>query len=296
MNTTLTAHTMAALAALHGGILRAPGNPTASVPMDYPLSITSIRAEAGSVELNWMGGRPTYQVQTRSDLDGPWVNVGPPLRTTSITLPLASAAGYFRIVSDFTARYQVVFDATWSARTHPQGFTPGAHWSGLVGATHDSRVHFWRPGETSSEGIRLMAEQGRQLPLLSEVAAAQTNGTAHLALAGSGISPSPGSTTLVFPDAMRRDHSLVTLCSMVAPSPDWFVAVESLNMVENGDWVREKSVDLFPYDAGTDSGLTFTAPDLPTIPRGVATPLLGYPAIQDGVLVPFGCFRFTRLD
>jgi hypothetical protein len=33
-----------------------------------------------------------------------------------------------------------------------------------------------------------------------------------------------------------------------------------------------------------------------TFPRGVVAPFTGFPALQDGVVVPFGAFTFTRLD
>jgi hypothetical protein len=83
---------------------------------------------------------------------------------------------------------------------------------------------------------------------------------------------------------------------MIAPSPDWFVGVDSLNLIENGEWVTNKIVTLYGRDAGTDSGITFTSPDQVTVPRGVVTAFTGFPALQEGVIVPFGTFTFTRLD
>jgi hypothetical protein len=53
---------------------------------------------------------------------------------------------------------------------------------------------------------------------------------------------------------------------------------------------------LYGNDAGTDSGLTFMSPDEVTIPRGVVTQFTGFPAIENGAIVPFGTFTFTRLD
>ena len=35
---------------------------------------------------------------------------------------------------------------------------------------------------------------------------------------------------------------------------------------------------------------------VPTGSRGVVTQFTGFPAIQNGVIVPFGNFTFTRLD
>jgi hypothetical protein len=138
--------------------------------------------------------------------------------------------------------------------------------------------------------------RNRQPRLLSEVSAAITNGTAHFTLSGGGVNPAPGTRSLVFPQAMRRDYPLVTLCSMIAPSPDWFVGVDSLSLIEDGQWVTNKTVTLYGFDAGTDSGASYASANEITVPRGVVTRFSGFPALVNGVVVPFGTFIFTRLD
>jgi hypothetical protein len=262
------------------------------------LSELALRAEISNNQLllSWSEGRPTFQLQGKANIADTWVTIGDPTETNSMALPLQGSQRFFRVVQDYTARYQVVFNASWSRETHPEEFPASAHWSALVGGVHNSAVHFWRAGETASEGIRLMAERGRQSNLLEEVNAAISAGTADFTLAGGGIGVSPGSVSLTFPQSMRRDFPLVTLCSMVAPSPDWFVAVDSLSLIENGEWAKEKTATLFGYDAGTDSGATFTSPDIVTVPRGVVTRFTGFPALVNGEIVPFGTFTFTRLD
>src|SRR5260221_3813267 len=260
------------------------------------LAITSFSVTGNQGTLLWSGGRQNHQVQSRPDFNSNWSNLGSPTTNNFATVPVTDTQAYFRVVSDFTAQYQVVFNATWSQATHPTEWTTNAHWSGLVGGVHNDSVHFFRLRETSSEGIRLMAELSQQAQLLSEVASAITNGAADFQLAGGGINPSPGSRLLVFPQAMRRDYPLVTLCSMIAPSPDWFVGVDSLNLIDNGGWVSNNVVTLFGNDAGTDSGVTYASPDQVTVPRGVATQFTGFPGLQNGVIVPFGTFTFTRLD
>jgi len=48
----------------------------------------------------------------------------------------------------------------------------------------------------------------------------------------------------------------------MVPSPDWFIGVDSLDLCDStGQWVSEQTVDLDPMDAGTDRGMTFSAPD-----------------------------------
>jgi hypothetical protein len=246
--------------------------------------------------LTWTNGKPMYQVQGKSSLNEPWQNIGAPTAETRIPLPTDGTQRFFRVVQDYTARYQVVFQATWSATSHPYDFPASAHWSGLVGGVHNDRVHFWREGEPASEGIQLMAERGRQTNLLTEVQAAIATGHADFGLQGGGIAVSPGTVTLTFPQPMRRNYPLVTLCSMVAPSPDWFVAVDSLSLLENDQWVDQKVAILYGYDAGTDSGASYSSPDQVTVPHQAVTRFSGFPALVNGEIVPFGTFTFSRLD
>lgn len=55
------------------------------------------------------------------------------------------------------------------------------------------------------------------------------------------------------------------------PSPDWFVGVDSMNLCQGDRWKEEATFDLQPYDAGTDSGFTFSSPNFPTSPAEKVT-------------------------
>jgi hypothetical protein len=192
-----------------------------------------------------------------------------------------------------TTKYQVTFDAVWSEQTHPDDFPSNPHFSGLIGATHNENVTFWDVGELASPGIKNMAETGAKQPLDSEIQAAIDDGTAFKLLSGEGINPSPGSVSLVF--KVRERHPLVTLVSMIAPSPDWFIGIDSLNLFENGTFVDEKTVVLYAFDAGTDSGTTYTSPDLPTDPPEPIFLIEGYPFFYGGELIPLGTYTFTKI-
>ncbi|XP_026544487.1 spondin-2 [Notechis scutatus] len=74
--------------------------------------------------------------------------------------------------------------------------------------------------------------------------------------------------------AVNSQHSTgyeVSLAARIVPSPDWFVGIENFNLCDKNGWKRRVSIDLFPYDAGTDSGFTFSSPNFATIPRDTIT-------------------------
>jgi hypothetical protein len=191
-----------------------------------------------------------------------------------------------------TARYRVTFEATWDASSHPTDIPSNAHFSGLIGGTHRDTVSFWRDGGLATEGIRLMAERGRQTPLDLEVDAAIAAGHAQHLLVGDDVPVSPGRTSLEF--EVSVSHPLVTLVTMVAPSPDWFVGVSGLSLLEGGAWV-DRTVDLYPWDAGTDSGATYRAADRATSPPEPIQRLTGFPVTNGGAVAPMGRFVFRRL-
>lgn len=188
----------------------------------------------------------------------------------------------------FEATYTVTFTSTWSEETHPASFPPNPHFSGLVGGSHNDQVTFWEIGDLATPGVESMAETGSKTLLISEVQAAIDAGNAGEVISGGGISPSPGSVASDF--TVNRDYPLATIVSMVAPSPDWFVGVSGLNLFDGGAWVTEMTVTLWSYDAGTDSGTSYTSADDDTNPAEPIA-LIDTPPIGNGV--PVGEFVFT---
>ena len=188
--------------------------------------------------------------------------------------------------------YRVTFTGTWSAETHPTDFPSGPHFSGLIGATHNSNVTFWQPGGLASQGIENMAETGSKSPLTDEVLGAMVNGTADEEISGGGIGVSPGEVSITF-DA-RPESSLVTLVSMLAPSPDWFVGVHDLDLCDSNAWLNTIDVTLFPYDAGTDSGESYQSPNSATNPSQPISRITTGPLAPNGQETPVGTFTFVR--
>ncbi len=68
---------------------------------------------------------------------------------------------------------------------------------------------------------------------------------------------------------VNETHSLISLISMIFPSPDWFLGISNMDMCDKitGEWRKNYTRDLLPYDSGTDDGTSFESPDSVTDPR-----------------------------
>ncbi|MFD2784509.1 spondin domain-containing protein [Hymenobacter rubripertinctus] len=191
------------------------------------------------------------------------------------------------------ALYRVTFEATWSAGTHAD-FPAGAHFSAIIGASHRADGFLFRPGQLASLGIKDMAERGNNTRLRAEINALQSSGAAFRLLEGRGFD-SPGTVA----DTIRLDaaHPRLSLVTMIAPSPDWFVALEDENLLgPDGQWLAERRVPARAYDAGTDSGATFTAADQAMRPAEVIAPLLLPPAAATAPNSPaLGTWHLERI-
>jgi len=181
------------------------------------------------------------------------------------------------------ASYKVTFNTNWNDTDFPTNFPGGAHFSGLIGGTHNDQVKFWEVGQIASDGIESMAETGAQSTLASEVEAAKTDGKAQFVLSGAGAT-AVDSVELEFD--INQAYPLVTLASMVAPSPDWFVGVRDLSLFDNnaGDWHQTVTVQLAVYDAGSDSGAVFISGNADTQPPEIIMLLTSVNTDTDFVL------------
>jgi hypothetical protein len=195
---------------------------------------------------------------------------------------------------ELNARYRLTFNATWSALTHPTEFPANAHFSGLIGMTHNNNVMLFSKGELASEGIKNMAETGSKNPLEAEIQSFISAGTGNTLISGGGIGSSPGEVSLEFD--VLISHTMVSVVSMLAPSPDWFIGVSNVNLIENAEWVTSKTITVDIYDSGTDDGATFASPDEPTIPRVPIFEINTPPLAVNNVVTPLGSITFTKIE
>ena len=170
-----------------------------------------------------------------------------------------------------TATYTVTFKGNWNTNSTPGGVVGSAHFTTLIGAVHDSDVTFWAAGGTATAGVEGVAELGATGTFKSEITAAGTAVKSTVQASGTSATG-----TRTFEVTFSRTHPLLTLLSMIGPSPDWFVGVSGLSLLDASNaWRSSYTRDLFPYDAGTEDGEEFSLSNDPTSPQGTITSLKG---------------------
>ena len=107
---------------------------------------------------------------------------------------------------------------------------------------------------------------GNPNPLRNEITAQIAMGYAHKVISGPTVY-SPGSKSNI-QVSVDSHYPLVSVVTMIAPSPDWFVGVDSEDLcdAQTGRFKNNASYDLGPWDSGTDSGEQFIAADQETKP------------------------------
>lgn len=187
-----------------------------------------------------------------------------------LTLGLPERAG----AQDSDVRtYRVTFVGKWNSSSTPGGVVAGAHFTSLVGAVHNSNVTFWAEGGTATSGVEQVAELGATGPFINEYNAVPAAHKRDLIHEAGGTS---ATGTRNFTITVSPAHPLVTLLSMIGPSPDWFVGVSGHSLRDKqGRWKTFESIDLYAWDAGTEDGAGFSLSNPSTIPQGTITSLRG---------------------
>lgn len=200
----------------------------------------------------------------------------------------------FTTIESDSATYDLIFNATWSSQTHPVDFPSNSHFSGIIGMSHNDSSTLFVEGKLASLGIKNMAELGSKLALIDEINLKIGEGDGFYLISGEGINPSPGKVSAQL--LVDQSHSFVSVTSMIAPSPDWFIAASVQNLLQGGFWIDSLTVDVTSYDAGTDSGVTFKSANLTTNPPENIFKIDSPPLGLDGNVISLGTFTFIRRE
>lgn len=165
-------------------------------------------------------------------------------------------------VGQRTAIYSISFTSTWNETDHSDGgaipLPSNPHWSNLVGTMHKSSISFFQNEMLASNGVEDVAEIGVHIEFNNEVSTAISNLDANQWLQVAFDPVGAIGTADLGEVTISEEYPLLTLISMIAPSPDWFVGVDSFSFLDGGDnWKPTTTIDLYIYDAGTEDGAMY---------------------------------------
>jgi hypothetical protein len=154
------------------------------------------------------------------------------------------------------------------------------HWSNIIGASHSPNCSMWRYGDYASDGLRELAKYGIVTKLEQEfknhVKIRQAllkkwnlfififekfksnYGLIRNIFTAKGLwfPRADGETSAQF--TVSSDHNLLSFATMLGPSPDWLTGVSNVDLcLSNCTWMDSFMTDLYPFDAGTDSGVSY---------------------------------------
>ena len=190
------------------------------------------------------------------------------------------------------AEYTVIIKSTWTKTTHPFEYPSGAHFSGMIGASHNAKYSIFAVGRRPTPGLERLSEEGKHSPLDTEIQSAIDQGNALMLFESGGLKNWKDS--MVATVRVDPAHPLVDVVNMVAPSPDWFTGATNVNLDENGTWVARKTLTLPAYDSGGDDGKTYKAPDRDTNPKKPTTREADRHFVIHGRVKPVAILIFVR--
>ncbi len=181
------------------------------------------------------------------------------------------------IQPDDTATYKVTFVADWTKQSHPTSYPKNAHFSPIFAVAHRYEDYLFSVNDFASEGIKQMAETGATgiLEANAENDKKENIDKILSSATGRGIAGGQGTASVVL--EANGKHNKISLVSMIAPSPDWFVAIQDVVLYDRNGWFDLIEIEVDAYDAGTDSGDKFTSSDAETIPPSPIGYLTGQP-------------------
>lgn len=190
------------------------------------------------------------------------------------------------------ATYELVLSIDWSSTLSPHEYPVGAHMSSLIGLTHNNSFVLFKDGETASSGLELLAENGRFGILRAQFEELKRKDRIGATVIADGIKKVPGKMSTTF--KTTSDHPLLSIVTMLAPSPDWFTGVSRVRLYDDGEWLDSMDLPLWVWDAGTDSGESFISKNNDSQPRESIRLLSSQHFLNNEGLIRFGTVSIIR--
>ena len=195
---------------------------------------------------------------------------------------------------DTLASYKIIITGIWKSPQHTIPATE--HFTQFIGLIHSNECNVYSLGALATKGVENVAEIGSSTILKREMDSliATNKALSKFYLTIPGIVGKDSTSINV-----NIKHSKISFESMLAPSPDWFVGIDSYNLIQNGKWITDVTIPVYGYDAGTEDGDVFGYANPATVPQqpiSLMTPAnASVIANGNAVIAPFASLRIVKL-
>jgi hypothetical protein len=192
-----------------------------------------------------------------------------------------------------SATYEVTFTPNFTADTHPTDYPSNAMFGPILAIAHAPDVSVFRLGQAASAAFKGFAEDG-DADALATALTTGVDGMEVTTMIFSGGSTGPTSADALSVN-VTPTNTRITFVARLSPSPDWFVGVDSFNVVGSDgiSLVDSEEFSLSALDAGTDSGPTYDSPNDPTT-GGTIRVINDAPFGTGGLTSALGTVKFER--
>ncbi len=187
------------------------------------------------------------------------------------------------------AQYEITIQVNWNSRNHGQYYPSSARLSQPVTWTGSNNPVFFI-GQNASAGMIEFAESGRTRGIKKELEDLRELGRIDQ-FEITDVVDAPGANTYTM--TINRDSPVVSIAAALLPSPDWFVTLEGLNLLEDNRWKTGVTVSGIVLDVGSQAGNSFVNSTAASETNGVITSLSDIP-VQ--TLPAFVTFQFRQIN
>lgn len=159
-----------------------------------------------------------------------------------------------------TASYTATITTEFTEENFPQDYPNNASFGPLVVITHAADIDIYSIGEFASDGFKAYVENGDVDALGSFIAGQvgeENEGRFNISTSGTLGVNETADIALTFTPTLTR----VTIISNLNPSPDWFIGIDSFDIVDGDELVDEANFSLTLLDAGSRAGTSYNSSD-----------------------------------
>lgn len=195
------------------------------------------------------------------------------------------------------ATYRLTLTTNFTEDTHPNDYPAGASFGPVLGYAHNVSTDIFSVGSLSSDAFGNYMATGDVNPLVTALTPTDDGDTDDVVVsvaAGGEVGPTSSTSVNV---TVTPSSGRISFVARLNPSPDWFVGVNSFNVLGADNLlIEDETIELFPLDAGIDAGATYTGdadPNSETIKE-----INGFPFSDGGIstLNALGTLRIERIN